>query len=122
VEHVALEVGQWTLSPQALARFEAQDVKSFSNARAANVRNLLATVVGHDPWPHLAVSGKTVEQTKAAVSAYQAERHQIAHGRTRPQFSEVLLSARMAFFDELVVRMDQYLESVLTATLGQTPW
>ena len=122
VEHVALEAGQWVLSPAHLAQFSAQDVQCFNNAKPANVRSLLTMVLGHDPWPHMAVSGKTVEQTKVTVGIHQQTRHQIAHGQARPQFSESALTERIAFFNELVTNADQHIESVLTATLGYNPW
>jgi len=121
VEHVAVETAQYALLPPVLPQFRAQ-VRQFHNATSENVQALFLPVLGHDLWPHVAVSGKTVGQTRLAVNTNQNTRHAIAHGQDRPRFSVAALAERIAFFRELVANVDQYLSSHLAGRLGRHPW
>lgn len=121
VEHVAVETAQHLLSLPDLSQFQTQ-VNHFNNATAEKVEGLFTTVLGHSLWNHVAVTGRTVDETRLVVNANQNQRHLIAHGQSRPVFPAALLNERIAFFSELVSRVDQYLHSVLAAQLGYDPW
>jgi hypothetical protein len=97
-------------------------VSGFNNPNPRKVRELLKLPLGHDPWPHVAVTGKTEEQTRVTVTTYQRERHQIAHGQSRPKYQDSDLRGRIAFFDELVGLLDRHFEAELTTKLGRSPW